>query len=271
MEDSNQPSIEIEFKLSDISHPSEESYEPSRTLQAYIPTDRFFEGQYESCQTQLESQSHVSSTIDTSAILVFPINKIETFQNDDQSVEVHINSPEQASRSSPQMHHPESIKEQKRPEIGKSPAHNTCPICFEPLTADPSLLCSTTRRSASAVIAALREPASTLSFSSAMTPCGHLFHASCIIEAMEHSFTSLRPPRCPLCREALERSRWAAAFSARGSGAGWQVLVKAARGTRRGSEPSRETMSRQQLLSLLGCCVLLTLIFTGLLAFYIYR
>ena len=268
--------------IAESSNVSSESCEPSEikrancsggstsTMIAAISPD----GQNEGCQNENPTDSHAQSNIDIPAIqecCLCHIENNETFENHDHFAKVRMDttsdlnctSPANESGSCLQTHHTESIKEQKRPEIGKSPAHNTCPICFEPLTADPSLLCSTTRRSASAVIAALREPGSTLSFSSAMTPCGHVFHASCIIEAMEHSFTSLQPPRCPLCREALERSRWDATTC--GSGPGWQVLVKAARGARRRTEPDHHRIFVRQVMFVLGCSLLVSCFF---IAFY---
>ena len=117
-------------------------------------------------------------------------------------------------------------------------SQSQCPICLHSLDTDHALLCSATRRSASSVVQALQDAASIIPLSNltsnsspvAMTPCGHLFHAACIVQAMQHSFCHQEPPRCPLCRAALTWSWWCRKSSKeRTAGAGWPMLVRAAR------------------------------------------
>ena len=151
-----------------------------------------------------------------------------------------------------------------------------CSICFDPLPTDPSFLCSTTRRSASAIVSALQDAKdglsasdSTCSFSPpvALTPCGHLFHAACIIKSMQHSFSLMQQPRCPLCRAALS-GKQVLSKSAHHL-AGWRVLVRAAwRGANRSATLRERCWAARLLLIVFAVYVAL---FVGLMVHFYSR
>jgi hypothetical protein len=163
-----------------------------------------------------------------------------------------------------------------------------CPICLEPLSTDPALLSTSSRQAASAVLEALRlantaslsssEPAAAstqhrrrsssrslgAAAAAALTPCGHLFHAACITEAMTCSFAHSTSPQCPLCRAALVPSAWWAWETA--PGPGWLVLARAARRTgEEGRRAVQGTRNEWLVLCLRMCFRLVVLALLGML------
>ena len=166
-----------------------------------------------------------------------------------------------------------------------------CPICLDAIWKDPNQSCSLSCKAITAVRAAgksaLPSPTSVAAKSSsqaapaALTPCGHLFHTTCIVEAMVHDFAASRRPHCPLCRGPLF-TPWCSWPSCCRVGAGgrWAALVTSAQragggrdrrdgGDGDGDEGRLIWRQRVRLVTcVLGICLMLALVFTALLVHY---
>jgi hypothetical protein len=162
-----------------------------------------------------------------------------------------------------------------------------CSICLETLTLDPDLLCTTSFQTAHKADKAFAQSVSdttppsaslqsTKDAATALTPCGHLFHAACITEAMTHAFAALQRPHCPLCRAPFAEPQRPPWFPRRhtGPGAGWPALTAAAQ--RAGRERCRQRVAagdagpmwwkRAWLLCIVaGLCLVLAAVFAAIL------
>ena len=139
---------------------------------------------------------------------------------------------------------------------------SVCPICLECMSLDPSLLCSSSRRSATTFVLLIATALSTPNFTSlgdkensstAMAPCGHRFHGGCITMAMTHAFRKSDRPVCPLCRAPFTHRGMKSQSTS--SGPGWPVLVDAARRAAR-----HRGGSWAKLRGALGCTGLLSIL-----------
>ena len=119
-----------------------------------------------------------------------------------------------------------------------------CSICLENITQEQNIFCPSGSPKFKIIATIFRAGPSSSGRaerpdSAALAPCGHRFHAVCIIEAMKHDFACLRRPLCPLCRASLDQTISSRIMSGAGTarpGPEWGQLVRAARrGARRGA------------------------------------